>query len=88
MYLKKAEGPRTVNLPDGSVMSQADLPPSDTTRWVASRKLAVVRAVVHGLISQTEAEKRYRLSSEEFHEWLTAVSRHGESGLKVTTRHC
>ena len=87
MYLKKADGPRTVKLPDGSVMTLADLPPANTTRWVASRKLAVVRGVLHGLISQPEAEIRYGLSAEEFQEWLSAVSRHGESGLRVTSRH-
>lgn len=55
MYLKKVEGPRAVTLPDGSVMSRADLPPADTVRWVASRKAAVVRGVVYGLITQEEA---------------------------------
>ncbi len=46
MYLKKIDGPRAVNLPDGSVMTRADLPPVETRRWVASRKAAVVKAVV------------------------------------------
>ena len=41
MYLKKVDGPRAVTLPDGKVFSRADLPPPDTARWVASRKLAV-----------------------------------------------
>ena len=45
MYLKKVDGPRTITLPDGRVMSRADLPPAETKRWVASRKAAVVRAV-------------------------------------------
>jgi len=52
MYLKKVDGPRTVTLPDGSVMTRADLPPKSTLRWVASRKAAVVRAVAAGLISR------------------------------------
>ncbi len=85
MYLKKVEGPRAITLPDGTVMTRADLPPPDTRRWVASRKLSVVRAVAHGLISQTEAQQTYSLSAEEFQEWLAAVSRHGAEGLKVTT---
>ncbi len=38
MYLKRVDGPRAVTLPDGKVMTRADLPPPDTTRWVASRK--------------------------------------------------
>ena len=84
MYLKKVDGPRAVTLPDGTVMTRADLPATDTRRWVVSRKLAVVRAVVHGLISQDEAQNTYGLSAEEFQEWLDAVARHGAPGLKVT----
>ncbi len=84
MYLKKVEGPRAVTLPDGSVLTQADLPPDKTCRWVASRKLAVVRGVVYGLISQSDALARYGLSKEEFNEWINALSQHGEEGLKAT----
>lgn len=84
MYLKKVQGPRAVTLPDGRVMTRADLPPADTRRWVASRKAAVVRGVVHGLISQDEALERYSLSSEEFLEWVSAVANHGEEALKAT----
>ena len=87
MYLKKVDGPRAVKLPDGTTMTRADLPPADTRRWVASRKLAVVRGVVYGLITQSDAQKRYGISAEEFQEWLSALSRHGEAGLKVTTRN-
>ena len=36
-----------MRLADGSFLSVADLPPCDTTQWVASRKLAVVRAVLY-----------------------------------------
>lgn len=86
MYLKKVDGPRAVRLPDGTVMTRADLPPADTRRWVASRKLKVVRGVIHGLISQTEAERRYGLSAEEFQEWVSALTEQGETGLKATIR--
>ncbi|MBZ8119460.1 DUF1153 domain-containing protein [Roseovarius sp. LXJ103] len=84
MYLKKVDGPRAVTLPDGTVMSHADLPPPSTRRWVASRKLAVVRGVLYGLISEDEAQKRYALSEDEFREWVRAVSLHGEEALKAT----
>ncbi|PJE26039.1 Protein of unknown function [Pseudooceanicola antarcticus] len=84
MYLKKVQGPRAVTLPDGRVMTRADLPPPETRRWVASRKAAVVRGVVHGLISQDEALERYSLSPEEFLEWVSAVANHGEEALKAT----
>lgn len=45
MFLKKVNGHRTVKLSNGKVFSQADLPPKGTSRWVASRKAAVVRGV-------------------------------------------
>jgi hypothetical protein len=84
MYLKKVDGPRAVTLGDGTVMTAADLPPARTRRWVASRKAAVVRGVVHGLISKDEALERYNLSDDEFIEWVRAVSTHGEAALKAT----
>ena len=87
MYLKKVDGPRSVTLADGSVMSRADLPSADTRRWVASRKAAVVRGVVYGLITQSEALERYGISDDEFLEWLQAVTEHGEGALKATALH-
>ncbi|WP_299148307.1 DUF1153 domain-containing protein [uncultured Tateyamaria sp.] len=84
MYLKKVDGPRAVSLPDGTVLTQADLPPKTTRRWVASRKAAVVRGVAFGLISQEVALERYGISEEEFVEWVRAVSEHGEEALKAT----
>ena len=84
MFLKRVNGPRSVTLPDGSVMTRADLPPAETRRWVASRKAAVVRAVTHGLLARDEALHRYALSAEELEEWHRAVEAHGEAGLKVT----
>ncbi|SLN42385.1 hypothetical protein ROJ8625_02065 [Roseivivax jejudonensis] len=84
MYLKKIDGPRAVTLPDGTVMTRADLPPPATKRWVASRKAAVVRAVVHGLLTQAQAVDRYQLSDEELQCWIRAMAKHGEHGLKAT----
>jgi hypothetical protein len=84
MYLKKTGGPRAVTLPDGSVMTRADLPAPDTRRWVASRKAAVVRAVLAGLVSRAEAQERWALSEEELDGWITAHLAHGERALKVT----
>ena len=84
MYLKKVDGPRQVTLPDGSILSRADLPVPDTRRWVASRKLIVVQAVAHGLLSREEALERYNLSMEELSQWQAAVASHGEAALKVT----
>ena len=73
-----------MTLPDGTVMTRADLPNEKTRRWVASRKAAVVRAVTSGLITRNEALERYALSDEEFAEWETAVDQHGEAALKAT----
>lgn len=85
MFIKRIEGPRTVTLPDGSTMTRADLPPVDTKRWVASRKAAVVKAVVAGLITEEEALARYSLSEEEFDAWKQAIAKHGIKALKATT---
>lgn len=85
MYLKKVDGPRSVTLADGSMMTLADLPNPKTRRWVASRKAAVVRGVVYGLISQKDAQDRYAISEDEFLEWVRAVTEHGEAALKATT---
>ncbi|WP_163849738.1 DUF1153 domain-containing protein [Pseudooceanicola aestuarii] len=85
MYLKKVPGPRAINLPDGSILTRADLPPAETHRWVASRKAAVIKGVQHGLITREEALATYGLSAEEFLEWVRAVSNHGEEALKVTS---
>lgn len=84
MFLKKIDGPRAVTLPDGTVLSRADLPPPTTRRWVARRKAVVVRAVEHGLIARDEALERYDLSDEEFDSWQQAVMVHGVDALKVT----
>ncbi|SFC56519.1 DUF1153 domain-containing protein [Tropicimonas isoalkanivorans] len=84
MFIKKIDGPRTITLPDGTVMTRADLPPKTTQRWVASRKAAVVRAVAGGLISLNEAKERYGLSDEEFEAWHRAIDLFGEGALKAT----
>jgi hypothetical protein len=85
MFLKKIDGPRAVTLPDGTIMTRADLPPPTTRRWVASRKAAVVRAVEHGLMSRDEALSMWELSEDELSSWQSAVRRHGEAALKATS---
>lgn len=73
-----------MTLPDGTIMTRADLPPADTRRWVASRKAIVVKAVFSGLITEDAARETYGLSEEEFAEWQNAVKVHGVAGLRVT----
>ena len=84
MYLKRDRGPVSVPLPDGSIMTRSDLPPVNTTRWVASRKAAVVKGVAAGLLTNKEACQLYDLSKEEFDSWSSAVRIHGIKALKAT----
>ncbi len=66
-------------------MSLSDLPSPQTTRWVASRKALVVKAVSCGLITEDDACEMYNLSSEELDSWKTAIKTHGMKALKTTT---
>src|SRR5262245_2476215 len=63
--------------PNGDIITIADLPPPRTTRWVLSRKVAVVLAVRGGLLSLDDACKRYELSVQEFQAWQSAIARRG-----------
>jgi transposase-like protein len=62
----------------------ANLPPTNTRRWVVRRKAAVVAAVQNGEITLEEACRRYQLSEEEFHSWQRAYQAHGLAGLRAT----
>ena len=84
MYIRRDKGPRSVILPDGSVLTRADLPGPNTRRWVASRKAKVVMAVESGLVSEEEALGIWGLSAEELQSWKQAVARHGVAALKAT----
>lgn len=83
MFLRKSQGPRTVNLPDGRILTQADLPEINT-RWVASRKAIVAEAVEYGLLTRDDALARYGLTAEELNSWVRAIQQHGKDALKVT----
>ena len=62
----------------------ADLPDSNTQRWVIRRKAQVVAAVRGGLLSLEEACERYRLTVDEFLGWQQSIDRHGLAGLRTT----
>lgn len=85
MYIRKEKGPVFATTADGRKISRADLPPKNTTRWVARRKAAVVTAVQAGLIDMEEACGMYGLSEEELDSWVHAMSKHGARALRVTT---
>ena len=70
--------------PDGSPLTVADLPPSNTRRWVIRRKAEVVAAVRGGLLSLEEACERYCLTVEEFLSWQASIDDHGLAGLRTT----
>ena len=84
MYIRKEQGPLFITLADGSKLSRSDLPPKDTSRWVARRKARVVMAVVGGLITQKEACNLYDLSTDELDSWCIAVKKHGTAALRAT----
>ncbi|SDE10422.1 DUF1153 domain-containing protein [Limimaricola pyoseonensis] len=85
MYLRKIDGPRAVTLPDGTVMTRADLPPPGTARWVASRKAALLKAVASGLVRRDWVEETYGISPEELASWERLAGRHGVPGLRATS---
>lgn len=84
MMIRKVKGPMFVTLEDGRTISRADLPPKDTTRWVASRKVRVVEAVEAGLLPAKEACELYSLSEEELESWCSKARIHGAAALKTT----
>ena len=82
--LERSNRPKVAKLPDGQILSVADLPQANLSRWTASRKLVVVRSVVYGLLTQHEAMDRYGLSDEEFTSWIKHFLDHDQNGLKCT----
>lgn len=71
-------------MPGSESITLADLPPPGTTRWVVSRKAAVVAGVRAGLITIEEACRRYALSVEEFLSWKRLLDGFGVKGLRTT----
>ena len=60
------------------------LPPVETTRWVARRKAAVVKAIADGKLGRVEACTRYGISDVELRLWERAIACAGVPGLRVT----
>lgn len=69
--------------PSGQPISLADLPPTDSTRWVWRRKAMLVAVVDGGLLSLEEACERYRLTVEEFMAWKLDYADRGHEALKI-----
>ena len=70
--------------PDGSPLTLADLPDSNTKRWVIRRKAQVVAAVRGGLLSLEDACSRYRLTVDEFLNWQQSIDSHGLALLRTS----
>ena len=70
--------------PDGSPLTLADLPASNTRRWVIKRKAQIVAAVRGGLLSLDDACSRYRLTMDEYLNWQQSIDSHGLAGLRTT----
>ena len=62
----------------------AELPPTDTKRWVARRKAAVLTAIDAKILTRAEACARYHISEIELRLWERAVRCAGVPGLRVT----
>ena len=60
------------------------LPPPTTQRWVKSRKIAVIKAIESGVLTDEQACQRYSLTAEELDSWKAALNRHGPGALRTT----
>jgi transposase-like protein len=69
--------------PTGDVLTEADLPPRNTARWVPRRKAEIIAAVNGGLLSLIDACQRYQISHEEFRDWVRAYEQSGLLGLRA-----
>jgi len=66
----------------GMKSPMAELPLTNTRRWVARRKAAVVAAVSSGILTVEEACRRYHMSEDELLAWQRAFERYGIDGLR------
>ena len=55
--------------PQGTILTRADLPPTESVRWTPHRKTEIVAAIQGGLLSLEEACERYALTIDEFVSW-------------------
>ena len=81
--LSYADAPSVIG-PKGETVTLSNLPDSNTTRWVTSRKAQVVAAIRGGLLTLEEASIRYRLTLDELAEWQASLEKHGSRGLRAT----
>lgn len=70
--------------PDGSPLTEADLPSPRTRRWSLRRKADIVSAINGGLVSRQDATARYGLSEEKLTDWMREVEEAGLLGPRAT----
>ncbi len=68
----------------GNRLTMEDLPQPAAKRWSSLQKANVVAAVEGGLISRSEACRRYELSVEEYLTWKDIILRFGIEGLRAS----
>lgn len=61
-----------------------ELPPANTTRWIARRKAQIVAAIKKGALDVETACLRYSLTEEELASWQKLSEQHGQEGLRTT----
>jgi len=65
-------------------VAERDLPQPGCKYWSGRLKARVVAAVESGLITRSEACRRYAMSVEEYLTWKDALQRFGINGLQVS----
>ncbi len=67
----------------GRPVEVGDLP-SPNDRWTQKKKLILISALADGLITASEAQKKYSLSADELNSWVELYDTHGLSALRST----
>lgn len=81
---KDGSPPKAMRVVD-RVITVADFPPTDTARWVISRKTILAGAVVCGLKSAQDLAADYdNLSLAELESWVKTLREEGFAGLRAT----
>ncbi len=68
----------------GYIISEPDNCAVDKTRWVVSRKRAVLQKIMNNPSAKIEIMAAARLSKAELNEWQTLHRKYGEKGLRTT----
>ena len=78
------ESAQVVLLPDGNILSLADLPESVDATWPRHHKRQIARAVLYGLIAEEDVCARYALDAGDLRRWIEAAQCAEPRRLKVS----